>query len=64
MIYGMPTKEFEHLARGYKCHYIYPHEWDDDITDMDRFHKLDVYHHPDMVNSSSSHIANSINIVM
>ena len=64
MIYGIPTRQFAHLARSYKCHYIYPHEWDDDITDMNRFCDLDVYHYQDMVKSSSSIIPNSVNIVM
>jgi hypothetical protein len=64
MMYGTPIKEFTHLARSYKCHYIQPHEWDDDITDMSRFCNLDVYHYPNMLESNNSIVPNSINIVM
>ncbi len=64
MVYGSPVKEFTHLARTYKCHYIHPHEWDDEISDMSRYHNLDVYHYPNMLESHHNIVPNSMNIVM
>jgi hypothetical protein len=64
MIYGTPTREFAHLARDYKCHYIYPHEWDDDIASMSGFCNIDVYHHDNMVKAGSNAVGNSMNMVM
>ena len=64
IIYGEPTHAFIKLMRDYECHYVYPHNWSDDIADMEQFHSLHVHHYGTIRESHSNFMIGSFGIAI
>ncbi len=64
VLHGRPLHEFLGLMRKYECHYVYPHDWSDDIGDLETFHSMEVAHHSDVAQSHANFVPNSFGIVI
>ena len=64
IIHGQPVKQFVTLMHKYECHYVCPHEWCDDIADLNTFGPFGVHHYSTVGESHSKYVARSIALTM
>jgi len=64
ILHGRPSYEFLRLMQKYECHYVYPHDWCDEIGELETFHSMDVFHYGSVKESHTNFVPNSFGIVM
>ena len=60
---GESSCEFLNLMRRHECHRVCPHEWSDEVRDLEKFHSMNVCHCANMKESCNSQMEHVCHLI-